>query len=213
MAAQSLPRPIIIGITGNIGSGKSSFCAFLEQAGLAVYYADLLAKAVLRDPEVLSKLAARWGNEIAEDGKPRSEVIAAKVFGKPEELAFLNSLVHPGTLKQMQQLVEQSTTPVVLFEVPLLFEARLEDCFDYLVLITAPLELRTRRIIDRDKATRQQVGQRAAAQLPDSEKASRCDLVILNDKGLKDLEEQALIFVRQLPELRTRPKRPFYSGN
>ena len=186
MAAQSLPRPLIIGITGNIGSGKSSFCAFLEQAGLAVYYADLLAKAVLRDPEVLSKLAARWGNEISEDGKPRSEVIAAKVFGKPEELAFLNSLVHPGTLKQMQQLVDQSTL-CRLFGVPLCLR-QAGRLFWLSRLITAWRTEDEARIIDRDKATRQQIGQRAAARLPDEKASLRSGV---QRQGFEGLEERA----------------------
>ena len=213
MAALELTRPILIGVTGNIGSGKSSFCAFLEAVGLQVYHADAIAKSVLNEPHILKALMARWGIGITLDGNPRADVIADKVVGNPEELVFLNSVVHPGTLEKMQRLVEQSNASVLLFEVPLLFEAKLEDCFDYLVLITSPAEQRTSRIINRDKGIREQVERRITAQIPDTEKAARCDLVIRNERQLNDLRGQAQKFIASIPSIIPKKVRPFHSNS
>jgi len=210
MDADRVKRPLLIGVTGNIGSGKSSFCKFLEELGLMVFYADPIARQVLEQAEVLNSLIRRWGPEVAERGLPVSQRIAEQVFGKPEELAFLNTLVHPGTLRRMRDLVDQSSSPVLVFEVPLLFEAGLQDCFDYLVLISASAALRTERLKKRDNESSEQINRRLSSQMPDSDKAPLCDLLIVNEGSISHLRKQALQLKENLPELSFRNVRSFY---
>jgi len=210
MDADRVKRPLLIGVTGNIGSGKSSFCKFLEELGLMVFYADQIARQVLEQAEVLNSLIRRWGPEVAERGLPVSQRIAEQVFGKPEELAFLNTLVHPGTLRRMRDLVDQSSSPVLVFEVPLLFEAGLQDCFDYLVLISASAALRTERLKKRDNESSEQINRRLSSQMPDSDKAPLCDLLIVNEGSISHLRKQALQLKENLPELSFRNVRSFY---
>jgi len=210
MDADRVKRALLIGVTGNIGSGKSSFCKFLEERGLMVFYADQIARQVLEQAEVLNSLIRRWGPEVAERGLPVSQRIAEQVFGKPEELAFLNTLVHPGTLRRMRDLVDQSSSPVLVFEVPLLFEAGLQDCFDYLVLISASAALRTERLKKRDNESSEQINRRLSSQMPDSDKAPLCDLLIVNEGSISHLRKQALQLKENLPELSFRNVRSFY---
>lgn len=209
MQTEGFKRPLLIGVTGNIGSGKSSFCAYLEELGLKIWYADIIAKEVLGQADILEALILRWGKGVASNGVPVPERIAERVFANPEELAFLNSLVHPGTLKRMQFLVETGTSPVLVFEVPLLFEAGLEDCFDYLVLISATPQLRSTRLQKRDRESAEQIQRRLASQLPDAEKASRSDLVINNEGSLSDLRKHALQLAGRISTLGQRNVRSF----
>lgn len=203
------PRPLIIGITGNIGSGKTAFCRYLEDSGTRVFYADTLAKEVLHSAPVTAALIERWGREVAPDGVPLPKVISERVFGKPEELAYLNSLVHPGTLQRMQELVDACTNASIIFEVPLLFEAGLQDGFDYLLLIMAPYEQIKQRLIERDGLNEEAIEKRLQSQIPDSEKAKDCDLVIYNNADLPALQHQAQAFIHQIPLINQRHTRSF----
>lgn len=213
MSVTQASRPLLIGVTGNIGSGKSSFCAFLESFGLKVCYADKIARDVLNQPEILAKLKRRWGEKIAgPDGKADSLKISARVFRQPDELAFLNSQVHPGTLKRMQEIVKTAETPVLVFEVPLLFEAGLEACFDHLVLVSASRDVLIERLSARDGQTPEALIKRLDSQMPDSEKASRCDTVIVNDSGLEELRERASSFAESTCHIVKRCVKTFYTG-
>ena len=213
MSATQASRPLLIGVTGNIGSGKSSFCAFLESLGFKVYYADKIAREVLNEPEILAKLKHRWGDEIVgPDGKANNAKIASRVFGHVDELAFLNSQVHPGTLKRMQDIVNSSDRPVLVFEVPLLFEAGLEGCFDHLVLVSAARDHIFERLGIREGLSPEALVKRLNAQMPDSEKASRCDTLIVNNSGLEELRERASRFAESIGHIVKRCVKPFYAG-
>lgn len=203
-------RPLIIGITGNIGSGKTSFCRFLQELGEQVCFADTLAKEVLHEPETVAALIQRWGTEVAAEGIPQPEIIAERVFGKPEELKFLNSLVHPGTLKKMQQVVDNSSKDALFFEVPLLFEAQLRDCFDFVVLIIAPHELLIERLMEREGLDEEDIIKRIKSQMPDSEKLEQADLVIWNNSTLKELRQQAYMLIGNQADLPRQAIRDFF---
>jgi len=110
----------------------------------------------------------------------------------------------------MRDLVDQSSSPVLVFEVPLLFEAGLQDCFDYLVLISASAALRTERLKKRDNESSEQINRRLSSQMPDSDKAPLCDLLIVNEGSISHLRKQALQLKENLPELSFRNVRSFY---
>ena len=100
--------PILIGITGNIGSGKSAFCRLLAEHGYEVIFSDEIAQRQLDEPECLEQITRRWGKELAVDGKADRKKIASIVFGNKEELEFLNSLVHPRALAALQEIADNS---------------------------------------------------------------------------------------------------------
>ncbi|HOR30745.1 MAG TPA: dephospho-CoA kinase, partial [Candidatus Syntrophosphaera thermopropionivorans] len=169
-----MSQPILIGITGNIGSGKTTFCNLLEEKGFKVIYADEIAQQQLNQPDTLKTLIKRWGKGIVKNGQPQRDKIAEIVFNNKSELDFLNSIVHPKTLSALQQIVDNSTEKYLFFEIPLLFEAGLELCFDYIILIRAPREVRINRLLQKGKETREQIEARINAQIDDQDKIPLC---------------------------------------
>ena len=130
-------KPLLIGITGNIGSGKSAFCNFLAANGLKVISADVVANQHLEDPAIKEALIKRYSTAILspsneDNGKGiiNRKILADVVFSSEQETQYLNSLIHPLVLQDFQKIVEQSNEEALCFEVPLLFEANLQDCFD-----------------------------------------------------------------------------------
>lgn len=208
-------KPLLIGITGNIGSGKSAFCNFLTANGLKVISADAVANQHLEDPAIKEALIKRYSTAILspsnkDNGKGiiNRKILADIVFGNEEETQYLNSLIHPLVLQDFQRIVEQSNEEALCFEVPLLFEANLQDCFDYIVLISASLETRLMRLEKRGE-DRTKAQQRMLHQIPDTEKRFLVDLVIENDGDLLNLQKSAVSFIEKIPYLPHKKVRPF----
>lgn len=207
-------EPLLIGITGNMGSGKSVFCNFLVAGGLRVISADTLANKHLEDPEIIRALVKRYSKDILSSAEDKTKLrinhklLADKVFNSTTETNYLNSLIHPLVLKDFQQIVEQSAEKALCFEVPLLFEANLQDCFDYIILISAPLETLLQRLEKRGE-DRIRAQQRLLHQLPDTEKRLLVDLVIENEGDLASLQKAAAAFLEKIPYLQYKKTRPF----
>ena len=207
-------EPLLIGITGNMGSGKSVFCNFLVAGGLRVISADTLANKHLEDPEIIRALVKRYSKDILSSAEDKTklrinrQLLADKVFNSTTETNYLNSLIHPLVLKDFQQIVEQSDEKALCFEVPLLFEANLQDCFDYIILISAPLETLLQRLEKRGE-DRIKAQQRLLHQLPDTEKRLLVDLVIENEGDLASLQKEAAAFLEKIPYLQYKKNRPF----
>jgi len=198
-------RPIIIGVTGNIGSGKTVFCNTLERYGQKVFYTDMLTREVLSYPEVMTAITQRWGNRILENGQFSQRKLGSIVFSSPEDLGYLNSIVHPGILLRMQALMEQHwDLPSIIFEIPLLFEASLQEGFDYIVLVTSSPQLRGMRLQHRDKMHPDEIQLRIDAQMPDKDKHSMSDLIVRNEGTIDDLFQEALKFVTLIPNISKR---------
>ena len=207
--------PLLIGITGNIGSGKSVFCNFLTAKGLKVISADDIANQHLDDPEIKETLIKRYSTAVlSPSGNDKTnsiinhKILADIVFGSDEETKFLNSLIHPLVLQDFQRIVEQSQEEVLCFEVPLLFETNLQDCFDYIILISASLETRLNRLEKRGE-DRIKAQQRMLYQIPDTEKRLLVDLVIENDGDLVSLQKAAAALIEKIPYLQYKKVRSF----
>ena len=208
---QAVERPLLIGITGNIGSGKSSFIQFILQQGYYVLFADTIAKQKLDDPDVKAILAKRWGDGILSDGAINHHKIAEIVFKQDHEREYLNSLIHPLVLQDFQDIVATSQEQYLIFEIPLLFEAGLQACFDFICLITASEETRIQRLKERNPHDLDNQIRRLKAQLPESQKLALADLVIDNSGSLSELEARARNFCTMIRRIPRRDVKAFLS--
>ncbi len=173
-----------VGITGNIGSGKTTVCKVFEILGVPVFYADDAAKKVMTDDELLvAGIKTGFGEEAYfEDGSLNRKHIAGIVFNNEAELAKLNALVHPATFRAFDAWVKQfNDVPYVLKEAALMFETDSYKMCDQTILVTAPLETRIKRVIKRDNLSQTEIESRNARQLDEEKKRKLADFLILND--------------------------------
>jgi dephospho-CoA kinase len=173
-----------IGLTGNIGSGKTTVSKIFEIFGVPVFYADDAAKNVMiNDTQLISEIKSAFGDvSYFEDGTLNRKHIAAIVFNNDEQLARLNSIVHPATFRAFDEWVRNfDDIPYVLKEAALLFESDSYKMCDYNISVLAPLETRIERVVKRDDLTRDEIVRREAKQFAEEEKAQLADFVIKND--------------------------------
>jgi dephospho-CoA kinase len=173
-----------IGITGNIGSGKTTISKIFEVLEIPVFYADDGAKQVMvTDSVLIEAIKTSFGAEAYfDDGTLNRRHIASIVFNNEAELAKLNSLVHPAVFRAFDSWVGQvKNAPYVVKEAALLFESSSYKMCDYSIMITSPLELRIKRVMQRDSLTRTEVESRDARQFPEEKKIQLADYVIHND--------------------------------
>jgi dephospho-CoA kinase len=180
---------ISIGLTGGIGSGKSTVARIFNVLGIPVYYADDAAKRIMnQDPEVKKKMLLHFGEQsYGENGLLNRAYIASQVFNDPERLALLNSITHPATIADAAQWMQRQTGPYAIKEAALLFESGSAADLDYIIGVYSPTALRIQRIMHRDKITREEVLQRMQRQIDERIKMKLCDFVVVND------EQQLLI--------------------
>jgi dephospho-CoA kinase len=186
-----------VGLTGGIGAGKSEALAVFERLGAATLSTDRVAHDLLDDDEVRAALVDRWGEDIAPAGEVDRDKVSEIVFNDRHELAWLESVTHPRVglhvLEWRQSLGEE--VPLAVVEVPLLFEAAMEDAFDETVAVVAADELRDARLRERGQGG---LAGREARQLDQEEKVRRADHVIRNDASLQELESQVDRLIEQL---------------
>jgi dephospho-CoA kinase len=186
-----------VGLTGGIGSGKSAALAAFERLGAATLSTDRVAHDLLDDDEVRAALVDRWGEEVAPGGSVDRDKVSEIVFNDRDELAWLESVTHPRVgahvLEWRQGLRPDVELAVV--EVPLLFEAAMEDAFDATVAVVAEDELRDARLRQRGQ---QGLAGREGRQLDQAEKERRADRVIRNDASLEELESEVRKAIEKL---------------
>lgn len=172
-----------IGITGGIGSGKSTVAKVFEVLGIPVYYADGAAKRLMNTDAVLKqKIKTQFGETIYTDGQLNKKRLAHIVFNAPEKLEILNNIIHPATLSDAENWMQQQSTPYTLKEAALIFESGAREQLDYVIGVTAPAPLRIQRTMKRDGITREDVIARMNNQMDDSIKMKLCDFVLKNDE-------------------------------
>jgi len=184
-------KPLIIGITGGIGGGKSTFSEFLREKGYVVYDTDREAKRLQNEhPEICRQLMAEFGNEIYdESGQLDRKRLANLVFKNPQLLSKLNEIVHPIVEQDFLEWQKKYARKKNLFiESAILFESGFDKLTDKIIVVTAPENVRIQRVVERDGVTHEQVRARIANQMSEAEKIKRADFV-LNSDGKRVLSE------------------------
>jgi len=171
-----------VGLTGGMGSGKSTVAGILEVLGVPVYYADAAAKRLLEEDGPLRDAITRaFGAQSYREGRIDRAWLAAHVFPDPERTRLLNSLVHPATLADAREWMQRQHAPYAVKEAALIFESGSEAGLDLVVGVRASEETRIRRVMRRDGSTREQALMRMRRQMDEDDKMSRCDRVLLNE--------------------------------
>lgn len=171
----------IIGLTGGIGSGKTTVAKEFSALGIPVYITDQEAKELMKSDTVLKQIEEEFGSTVFNKGELIREKLSQIVFNDSNKLAQLNNIVHPAVKTHFKQwLSEHKNNPFVIYESAILFESGSYNECDFIINVVAPLEIRIQRVIERDKTTREKVLERIKNQWNDEEKSSKSDFIIEN---------------------------------
>ena len=172
-----------VGITGGIGSGKSTVAHIFETLGIPVYYADDAAKKLMNEDEGLKQQVQQlFGDAAYTNGQLNRPFVAAQVFNNPEKLAMLNAIVHPATIADAEKWMRQQSAPYCIKEAALIFESGAQENLDVVIGVFAPKAIRIKRVMDRDGITREEVLARMNKQINETIKMRLCNYVITNDE-------------------------------
>lgn len=171
-----------IGLTGGIGSGKTTVAKVFETLGIPVYYADDAAKRLLNtNQELKEKVIYHFGDEAYTNGELNRKYLADIVFNNKEKLDLLNSLTHPITIQDAEEWMNRQTAPYAIKEAALLFESGAAEKLDYIIGVYAPQHIRVKRVMDRDHLTTEEVVKRISRQIDEEMKMKLCNFVITNN--------------------------------
>ncbi|MBX9891923.1 MAG: dephospho-CoA kinase [Chitinophagaceae bacterium] len=181
-----------VGLTGGIGSGKSTVAKIFQTLGIPVFDADAVAKSIMHsNTHVKTAVINAFGETAYQDGQLNRKYIANIVFQDPFQLEILNSIVHPATMQAAEDWFQQQNAPYVIKEAALLFEAGSAAGLDLIIGVTAPQHVRIHRVMQRDDVGRQEVLTRMGRQIEDTIKMRLCDAVLVND-GIQAILPQVL---------------------
>ncbi|MFM2363911.1 MAG: hypothetical protein RLZZ316_2813 [Bacteroidota bacterium] len=187
-----------VGITGGIGSGKTTVAKIFEVLGIPVYYADDAAKRLMNeDPVLKAAIIKAFGENAYTKNTLNRSYLAAAVFNNTEKTALLNSLVHPVTIKDAANWVSRQTSAYTLKEAALIFESGTQTQYDFIIGVAAPKAVRLHRAMQRNNSTKEQVTQRMQNQIEESIKLKLCDAIITNNE-VEPLLPQVLQLHQQL---------------
>lgn len=196
-----MSKPFILGLTGSIGMGKSAVAAMMQELRVPVFDADA-AVHQLQGPAgaLLPAIEAAFPGSTDEGGVRRAE-LGARVFGKPEELKRLEAIVHPAVHAMRQAfLADNADKPLVVFDIPLLYERGGAERLDAVVVVSAPADLQRQRVLARPGMTVEKFEQILKLQVPDAEKRARADFVIDTGVALAETRAQVAALVARLRE-------------
>ena len=194
-----------VGIIGGTGSGKSTIAKIIATLGYPVYISDFKASELInRDEEIKKHLIELFGKDIYQpDGNLDKKRLAGIIFNDKEAIKQVNGIVHPAVTRDFMEWCSAQRRPLLFFESAILFEAKLENLFDYIILITTDLETRVERVISRDSTTREKVIERINNQMPDEIKQTKSDFVIYNNNDDKVIK-QILSIIHQLNNIHSK---------
>lgn len=194
-----MDKPIKIGITGGIGSGKSIVSDLIEKRGFAVIRSDLVAKELMAtDQKILGRIVKTFGKESVAGGKLNTRFLAGKVFNNRKNVELINSIVHPPVIRKINEMIESefAKSKIVFVESALIFEAKIKDMFDYIVLIYTAKDLRIKRVIKRDKTNESDILARMTHQIDDELKRDKVDFILENNSTLPELKKKVSFLLK-----------------
>ena len=182
---------IVVGLTGGIGSGKTTIGKQFESFGIPVYIADDEAKALMNRSKVIKrKLIKLFGKPAYKDDKLNRPYLSSKIFNDKELLDKMNAIVHPKVASHFKRWLKKQKAPYTIKEAAIIFEHNMEDQYDFIITVIADEDLRIERVVDRDNTTEEKIRAIIKNQLTDDEKIKRSDFVIVNNE-LKIAKQQA----------------------
>ncbi|MEN9920061.1 MAG: hypothetical protein RL662_2497 [Bacteroidota bacterium] len=189
---------ISIGITGGIGSGKSTISNLFKLLAIPVYIADIESKRLTESsPQIKAKLIAAFGADLYQGGKLNKALLASYIFNDAHKLAIANSIIHPEVDRDVEQwLHHQQHHALVAIESAILYESTMDRYTDRVLVVYTPVEQRIQRVIDRDCTTREKVIERMNMQLSDEEKMKRAQDIIYNDETQSLIDQTLKIVTR-----------------
>lgn len=197
-------NPLIIGITGGMGSGQSSACKFFEEFGCKVINADIEAKNVIQYNKILqSDLKNAFGMDIFfRNGKLNTKRLAELAFHDEISTRKLNQLVHPRMVESLIEKMEKARFsgkyPMIVIDAALIFEISIERNFDFVIVVSAPINIRQKRVFERDKISRNEFNDRVSKQIPLEDKVKWADFVIDNNGSLEDMAKSTRVIFEKL---------------
>lgn len=182
----------IIGLTGGIGSGKSTVLELFKILGVKTYSADESAKKLVNtDPNLIDLIKSSFGNNIYDKGSLNTRKLSKIVFEDTEKLKLLNSIIHPAVARDFKLFLNSINEDYIVKEAAIIFETKSENNYDKIIFIQSPLEIRIERVIMRDNISREEVMKRINNQLDENLIIDKCDYVISNENK-EDLEDKVL---------------------
>jgi len=182
----------IIGLTGGIGSGKSTVLELFKILGVKTYSADESAKKLVNtDPYLINLIKSSFGENIYDKGQLNSKKLSNIVFEDKEKLKLLNSIIHPAVARDFKLFLNSNNEDYIVKEAAIIFETKSENNYDKIILIQSPLEIRIERVVNRDNISKEEVMKRINNQLDENLIIDKCDYVIINENK-EDLEDKVL---------------------
>lgn len=182
----------LVGLTGGIGSGKTTIANFFKELGVPIYIADTEAKALMNRSKVIKrKLIALFGDNAYQNGKLNRDFLSKQIFNNKDLLQKMNTIVHPKVASHFKRWVKKQEAPYVISEAAILFENGSYKKYDYIITVTAPEEVRLKRVMSRDSASKEKVKSVMNNQWKDEEKIKLSDYVIQNI-NLEEAKAQVL---------------------
>ena len=198
-------KKVVIGLTGGIGTGKSTVSQILKEKDFPVIDLDIISHEVIKFPMVMEKIIENFGKEVLEYNNTGNWIISREklgrvIFGNREKRLILNSVMHPEILRIMREKILEckKENKIIFVEIQLLFEVQWEKEFDYILLVSAEKETQIKRILSRDNRSKEEALSIINSQMSLDEKKKRSDYVIENDGNIQDLEKKVDDFLKKI---------------
>lgn len=201
---------MVIGLTGGIGTGKSTVSQILREKGYKVIDLDVISHEVIRFPQVVEKIVENFGKEVLENNNSGNYAISREKLGKiifknKEKRLVLNAIMHPEILRAMREKIakykNKKENKIIFVEIQLLFEVQWEKEFDYILLVSASENAQVERVLRRDNRTREEALNIINSQIPLEEKKKKSDFIIKNNGNIQDLEKKVDEFLKKIQKM------------
>ena len=198
-------KKVVIGLTGGIGTGKSTVSQILKEKKFPVIDLDIISHEVIKFPKVVEKIVENFGKEVLEYNNTGNWIVSREklgrvIFGNRKKRLILNSVMHPEILRIMREKILEckKENKIIFVEIQLLFEVQWEKEFDYILLVSAEKETQIKRILSRDNRSKEEALSIINSQMSLDEKKKRSDYVIENDGNIQDLEKKVDDFLKKI---------------